>query len=218
LSVKTISYATRLLRTGGIRVFFAQLKRQIYSRDALFGFEKALLAGSSRVKRQVPFILAQAKSQDIEELVTRAQAESRDSVHELLERKWFYESGFHDCYIARNTDNGEPYGIAWLISPEEAGKDGFTSRLPELKKDEVLLENCYTFEKYRGKGIMPAMVDELCEKALARKFQRLITYIRLDNLASLRVFDKLEFKKFEEISELKFLFRTKRKHSKFVLS
>ena len=88
---------------------------------------------------------------------------------------------------------------------------GFGNRLPELKKDEVLLENCYTFEKYRGKGIMPALVCELQKKA-AGKFQRMLTYVRQDNSASLRVFEKLEYKKFEEASELKLFFRTLRKH------
>jgi GNAT superfamily N-acetyltransferase len=202
------------LRTGGIGVFLGQFKRQIYSRDTLFGFEKGLPDGNSAVEKRPPFVLERAGKHDIDELVTMTKTESKDSLHELLERIWFYENGFQDCYVARSADNGELYGIAWLVFPAQVMKDGFSSRLPVLKKDEILLENCYTFEKHRGKGLMPAMVNELCEKARTMKFKRLITYIRLDNHASLRVFDKLAFKKFEEISELKLLFHTSRKHKK----
>lgn len=212
-AIRTVQYATLLLKIGGARVFFIQLTRQIYSRDTLLGLEKTLDTNGVRVESRLPYVLKKASLKDINELAARAKTESAPSAHELLERKWFFENGFTDCYIARSIDTGEPCGIAWLVSPDDnIMTRGFESRLPALKKGEVLLENCYTFEKYRGRGIMPAIVHELQETARNNGFQRMLTYVRRDNAASLQVFKKLKFSKFEEVSELKLFFRTRRNH------
>ena len=212
-ALKTVRYAAQLWKLGGPRVFFPRLTRQIYSRDTLYGLEKTLSANGRRIESRLPYILNKASEKDIDELLSLVKTESRQAAHELLERKWFYENGFHDCYLARTADTGEPCGIAWLVSAEDdVVARGFGSRLPALKNGEVLLENCYTFEKYRGQGIMPSLVHELQEMALTRGFKRLFTYVRRDNAASIRVFEKLDFRQFEEVPELKLLFQTKRKH------
>jgi len=51
----------------------------------------------------------------MEELLTKAKEESKESVRELVERTWFHECGFRDCSVARNTDTGELCFMAWLI-------------------------------------------------------------------------------------------------------
>jgi GNAT superfamily N-acetyltransferase len=210
---RTARYAAALIRTGGARAFFSQLARQIYSRDTLFGLEKALDASGMPLKSRVPYVLEYASMADIGKLPAYARTESAASAHELLERKWFYENGFRDCYIARDRETGEVCGLAWLVSAaDETVARGFGGRLPALQTDEVLLENCYTFEKYRGRGIMPAMVHDLQEKARHAGFRHMLTYVRRDNTASLQVFKKLDFRMFQEISELKLFFRTKRNH------
>jgi ribosomal protein S18 acetylase RimI-like enzyme len=191
------------------------LGRQLYSRDTLLGLEQDLETKVVLLSSRFTYSLQPASEKDIEELLTKAKTESKASAHELIERKWFYESGFCDCYVARTTDAGELCFIAWLVSPKDSSvmSQGFRSRLPSLKEDELLLENCYTFERYRGNGIMPSVVGRLCELARSQGFKRLITYVRQDNRASLRAFDKLGLRKFEEIPELKLLFFTRRKHN-----
>ena len=89
----------------------------------------------------------------------------------------------------------------------------FRSRLPRLKADEILVENAFTFEKYRGNRIMPSVMVELSEVARKNGFKRMIVYVPQDNIASLKGCERSGFKKFEEIPELKLLFFTKRKHS-----
>ena len=213
-ALRMVHYAGLLLRIGGLRVFLSQLRRQIYSRDILFGLEKSLDNQCVQISSKLPHFLRQASKKDMEELLAKAKEESKESVHELVERIWFYECGFNDCYVARNADTGELCSVAWLISAND-GKlvdQGFKNRLPRLEEDELLLENCYTFEKYRGNSIMPSVIGELQGMARGKGFQRLTTCVRQDNVASLRAFRKLAFRKFEEIHELKILFFTKRKH------
>jgi len=209
-----VRYAGLLLKIGGPRMFLSQLRRQLYSKDILFGLDKDLDAQRVKVASKSSYFLRPASNGDMEELLARAKEESKQSVHELVERRWFYECGFKGCYVARNSDTGEICFIAWLISANDSElvSQGFKDRLPGLKEGELLLENCYTFEKYRGNNIMPSVVVELQEMARDRGFKRMVTCVRQDNRASLRAFEKLAFRKFEEIPELKILFFTKRKH------
>jgi ribosomal protein S18 acetylase RimI-like enzyme len=192
-----------------------QLKRQIYSRDILFGLEKDLGTNDMPVSSRLPYTLQKATEKDINELLALAKGESKGSIHELLERKWFYENGFHDCYVARTKDTGALCFVAWLVSKKDSDTigRGFAKRLPVPKDGEFLLENCYTLEKYRGNGIMPSVIRQMWDIARSTGYKRMITYVRQDNRASLRSFEKLGLNRFEEISELKLLFLTRRNHN-----
>jgi ribosomal protein S18 acetylase RimI-like enzyme len=211
---RTLRYAALQLKLGGPKPFFLQLKRQIYSKSIFLGLEKDLDTNGQRVSSKLPYSLQRGSEKDMEDLLARAKSESKGSVHELIARKWFYECGFHDCYVARTADTREICFVGWLLSTKDDNlvNQGFKSRLPKLEKDELLLENCYTFEKYRGKNIMPSVLVKLWQQAKSQGFKRVITYVRKDNRSSLRVFEKLGLNKFEEIPELKLFFFTKRKH------
>ena len=117
---KTVRYTTQLLKIGGIPVFITQLVRQLFSRDTLYCLEKRLDTDGARVENQLSFFLVHATKHDINEFVTLARNESPQSTHELLQRKWFYENGFTDCFIARTTDTFELAGMAWLASTRMA--------------------------------------------------------------------------------------------------
>lgn len=213
--LKKARYALILYNIGGLKVFLRQLGRQMYNRDVLCGFEKDLNEKVMPVSSKLEYSLRPATEEDMEEVLAKSITESKESAHELIKRKWFYEEGFHDCYIARVAGTSELCHIQWLVSSEADDKaiQGFKNRLPWPKKDEVLIENIYTFEKYRGKGIMPSVTVKLCELARSKGFKRIITYVRQDNVASLRGMKKAGFKQFEEVPELKFLFFTRRNHN-----
>ena len=213
-ALRVVRYAARLFKIGGLRVVFSQLRRQIYTKDTLLGLEMNLNKDIVPVSSRLKYSLRPASDKDMEEMLSKAKEETKESAHELIERKWFYECGFHDCYVARTAYTGDLCFVAWLISARDSNvvNQGFKSRLPSLNDDELLLENCYTFEEYRGNGVMPSVLVELWEMARSQGFKRLITYVRHDNIASLRAFEKLGFSRFEEIPELKLCFFTRRKH------
>jgi hypothetical protein len=186
------------------------LRRQLYNRCIFFGLEKGLDTNNVRISSLLPYTWQKASDKDIDELLVKAKVESKESVHELLKRKWFFECGFHDCYVARTADNGDMCFIGWMLSDKDDDliSSGFKSRLPRLKKEEVLLENHYTFERYRGNNVFPSVVTELCGLARDTGYKRMIAYVRKDNTACLKALNRLNFEKFEEISELKVLFLT----------
>lgn len=214
-ALRKVYYGILLIKHGGLTIFWHRLKRQIYSKTIFWGLERNLQTNSVHVPCRIEYSLRSASEEDMEEVLQKSKSGSQESVYELIQRKWFYESGFHDCYVARTADSNELCYIQWLVSSadDHVVSRGFRSRLPRLREDEVLIENAFTFEKYRGKRIMPSVIVELCEMARRKGFKRMLAYVAEDNIASLKGFERVGFNKFEEIREIRFLFLTKRKHA-----
>jgi hypothetical protein len=200
---------------AGSKVFFRQLKRQIYSRATLIGLEKNLDTDIVRIPSKLEYSLRLASEEDIGDIFQKIETESKESDFELIQRKMFYEAGFRNCYVARSVDTNEICHINWLISSEEDNvvSHGFRSRLPKLKEDEVLIENAFTVEEYKGNWIWPSVIGELFEIARTNGFKRVITYVSRENMASLKGCERAGMKRTEEVPELKLLFFTKRKHN-----
>jgi hypothetical protein len=208
-------YAMMLFNAGGAMLFLRQFGRQIYSKATFWGLEKRLDATKIDVASGLEYHLRPASEDDIEEMLKRTDEEGRDSVHDLLQRKWFYDCGFHDCYVGRTADGGDLCYIQWLVSrkDESALNKGFQGRLPNLKEDEILVENAFTFKRYRGNGVYPSALVRLAEISRGKGFKRMLVYVKKDNIASLRGCEKAGFEVFERVPEVKFLFLTKRKHT-----
>ena len=216
---KKLGYSMVLLRVGGLKACFQQLRRQIFSRETFIGLERGLDTNSVPVECGVQYNLRLATGEDMEEILQQAKWESKEMAHKLVYRKWFYESGFRNCYVARTADTGELCSMAWIIFPRDdhVGR-GFKNLARRLNEDECLLENAYTFEKYRGNRLDPSLMGELSKIASGKGFQRAIVYVEQGNKPSLRSCERAGFKKFEEVPELRLLFFTRRKHSQGFLS
>jgi len=136
--------------------------------------------------------------------------ESKESRYQLLVRKWFYERGFHNCYIARASDTNEMCNIRWMITSQDIREAGFENRLPKLKEDEVLLENVYTLERFRGRGTQAASYRHMTEIARKQGFRRVIAYVAEDNIPVLRLSMRRGYQVFEKVSERRILFHVTR--------
>jgi hypothetical protein len=74
------------------------------------------------------------------------------------------------------------------MGPEhnEAIADFFDGRFPRLCCDEALLENAYTPLAYRGKGIMPAAMAMIAERAFQMGRRYVLTFVSRDNIPSIK--------------------------------
>jgi RimJ/RimL family protein N-acetyltransferase len=207
-------YAILLLRIGGPLPLLLQLKRQLYSRAIFLGLKKDLHLIHPGIRCEVDYTLQLASEDDIEEMLRGARRESSRSSYELVQRKWFYDSGFRNCYMARAVHTGELCYMQWMISmtdsPILSGR--LSGRFPSLGQHEVLLENAYTFERYRGKRLMPSVQLRLAEIAREKGLTRMVTYVREDNIPSLKGCERAGFRVFEQASEFKLLFCGGRRH------
>jgi hypothetical protein len=91
------------------------------------------------------------------------------------------------CYLAV-TASGEICYMQWLVEQGdlERFRPFFDGELRNLRKDEVLLEFAYTFERFRGQKIMPAAMAAIAEKGLLSGARYAVTYVQRDNIAALK--------------------------------
>ncbi len=219
-NVPGIGETVRVLRTGGPKVFFYQLRRQIFRRDIQIGLfinmeaEKPLAPIGCHVK----YYVRPATKEDMNEVMEKAKAETSQSVQLLIHRGWLYDCGFRNWYIARIDGTDEICYMQCIIRPEDNGliARSFQNWFPQQKEGEALLEGAYTFEKFRGNGIFAAVMNDICEINRRKGFKRIKTYIDKDNIASLKGVDRIGFKKFEEVKSLVLLFCTRRKSGKAI--
>lgn len=134
---------------------------------------------------------------------------------EMLKRKMCHEFGFHNSYVARTTKNNELCYVIWVMTQAENDllHRLYKNRFPKLKEGDVLFENRYTFEKFRGNRIAPSVDVQLCEMAKKDGFKRQIGYISSENIASLKAAERASHKPFEQVQIRKFLFFVRRKSS-----
>lgn len=99
------------------------------------------------------------------------------------------------CYVAESTD-GQLCYMQWLIGPDEQRRlrPYFKGELKELLADEVLLEFAYTFEKFRGQGVMAAAMATIAEQRIPAGARWALTYVKDDNVASLKGCAKAGFR------------------------
>ena len=211
---RTIRGAIKLLKVGGPVVFLKQLKRQIYSRESQVGLELDLRqANVTTSPAKIGYTLALASKADIEEALRKAGTESKESVQKLLYRKWLYESGFRNWYVARIVETGDLCYMHSVIDADDYKRaDGdFSNWLPDLKEGEALLEGAYTFEKYRGLKLSTAISVDLVRIYKEKGYQRILTYIEKNNIPPLKVVEAVGFTCFEEVPVLRILFLNLRK-------
>jgi GNAT superfamily N-acetyltransferase len=207
-------YAILLIRIDGAILFFSHLKGQIFHRYAFLSLQKNLDTKSLPIPCEVRYSLQLASDKDMQEMIEMARAEGKESAYELIGRKLFYDSGFRDCYVARSADTNELCFIQWMISPQvcQGLYRDFGNMLPRLESTDLWMENSYTFKKYRGKKLYPAVLVDLAHIARDKGFKRILTYVREDNIASIKGCERAGFQVFGRGTEVKFLFSTRRKY------
>ena len=205
-----------LLKYGGIVVCVKQLLRFIYSTETQLGFALDLQEITpSSIEARIPYDLRLATDKDMDEVLQKAETEDKQSAQKLIFRNWLYKDGYRNCYVARSVDTGELGFIQTVIHPEENRNVGgtFRSWFPELKEDEILLEGAYTFEKYRGNRLHPAVLSDILRIYKEKGYNRMIAHIDKNNSSAIKGAERVGFKVFQEVPGRKILFFTQRKFS-----
>ncbi len=204
--------ALTILRVGGPGPFVHHLRCQLYDQATFLALARFTDEPVDAVPCTVDYQLDIAKEADMEEVGGLAKSEGGESAWELIGRKWYFESGFRDCYIARTRDTGELCFLQFMVSlPQyQLIAADFRHRLPPISEDEVWLENSYTFRKFRGKKVMSSVLVDLGEVAKQQGIRRMVTYIREDNIPSIKGCERAGFKVFGSAVERKLLFGTTR--------
>ena len=196
-----------ILQKAGLRIFLQKLGHQLYSSTVFLFMEKEPDDNDAYPPSLHQCVVTPASPEDVEEFFQKMVYESEESRYQLLVRKWFYESGLHNCYIARTSDTNEMCHIRWMVTSRDMRETGYEIRLPTLKEDDVLAENAYTLERFRGRGINTAAARPIDEIYRKQGFRRIMSYIDENNIPSLKTSKKRGNKVFERVLERHILFR-----------
>ena len=113
-------------------------------------------------------------------------ATGNDYVQVLL-RTWMCTNDVRTLYVAE-ADDGTPIYAQWMVRQADQWRleAGTPDAHDDLAEDEVLLEGAYTFVAFRGVGAMAVGMGQLLRIARDEGHAAAITYVRDDNIPSLR--------------------------------
>jgi RimJ/RimL family protein N-acetyltransferase len=196
---------------AGFKMFVREIGRRIYTKANFIRLELDIDQTLPKLSSSIDFYLEPASVHDIQNLLEIARNSSGSSAYELVARKFFYDSGFHDCYIGKTNGAKEPCYLGWLLSRKKHPEleHGFKG-IPALKEDEVLLYNLFVFDKYRGKGVASSADSQLLEIAFKNGFKRAIVYPLKNNPIAIKALKKLGFTERGTKTDLHFAFFVKR--------
>jgi RimJ/RimL family protein N-acetyltransferase len=164
------------------------VKSELWSDIDAVGVSLDLTKELPHVEAQVPLTLRDARPEDLDRLLTvDVEGLEADEREERLVRQHMRKLGFAHCLVAV-TGNDEPCYLQWVVFPDEndvllAAYSGF---YPELQPHQALIEGAYTPPQFRGKRIMPAAMSLIAEYARDRGATEVITFVRSNNIASLK--------------------------------
>jgi hypothetical protein len=145
----------------------------------------------------------------MKELFDHTHYESNEGKYQLLVRQWYHERGFGTPYVVKTTDTDEVCLVRWIVTSQDIEKAGLGDRFPKLEDDEVMIENVYTLERFRNKGVQTSAHTQ--NVLLGMGYKRSKGYIAEGNTPALRFSARRESKVFERVLERHFFFRVTRR-------
>lgn len=190
-SVKLANLARVLLasvkarRLGGL---MHEVRRRFHSDWLYYGLRRELAEPFEAPPAKIPLTIRPLRKSDLPVLLgTDSETMSERGPYVRVHRLNFSQESIGQCYVAA-TDGDEPCYMQWLMPATENERihQYFHGTFPTLAADEAMLEYAFTREGYQGKGIMPAAMARIAEKATSLGARRVITFVDHENLPALK--------------------------------
>lgn len=184
-------------RELGIRrgQYIIQRKQPWHSELISLGLRRDLSVPFIAPEAKIPITVRRLEKRDYAVLFDM-NAPEIDEEERLLRkaRRELAEEGIGAGFVAV-TETDDPCYVQWLFGPDEnmAIHRYFKKTFPPLRKGEALLEGAFTPVQHRGKGIMPAAMARIAERAVDLDTQFIITFVTGDNIPSLKGCDRAGF-------------------------
>lgn len=195
------------LRYAGLRVALQKLGHQLYGQTVFF-YTIGEMDTSVHPPRFACYSV-RASSEDVLEVFAHIRSESDTGKYQLLVRKWYHEQGIGIPYVQKTVDTNEVCCIQWMLTARDIEKSGLANRFPKLEEDEFMLENVYTLERFRNKGIRVS--SKMNEITLAMGLKKIRGKVAEDNYIELRALKRWGARIVERVLERHVLFRVSRK-------
>ena len=185
--INQISSFFSLVRRGQCGTALGEIGRRFYSNHVAFGLSHDLSQHAAMPEARISISVRPLQPDDIPQLFDESEADNGESLRHQIRRLRHIQANIPTCYVAVDVDRVPCY-TQWLMgsADNERIQQFFGGEYPHLKKDEMLLENAYTPEAYRGLRIMPCAMWQITAKAADHDARRVITFVGEENIASLK--------------------------------
>ena len=195
--MRTMGLLTKLrtvlmvVRRGETREILEEARERLYSNSSSLILRRDLSVPLKAPAAKLPITVRPLRASDLACIV-----KERPRRYPVL------RADIPTCYVAESND-GEICYMQWLIEARDQSrlKPYFKGELKELRADEVLLEFAYTFEKFRGQGVMAAAMAQIAEQGIPTGARWALTYVKDENVASLKGCAKAGFRPYIERQE-----------------
>ncbi len=166
-----------MIRNGEVPEMLRELVNRVHSNEASYILRRDLSVPlARRPAARIPFHIRPLEPRDLPQIIA-----------ERPRRLPVLKANIPTCYVAAAEDGSICY-MQWLVSSDQQNRlrPYFKGELARYDKDSVLLEFAYTFQRFRGCGIMGAAMAEITEQAIPMGARWALTYVKQDNIASLK--------------------------------
>ena len=202
-----ITFVPELLRKRQYSLIIDELWHRVFSTSRFIGFQRDPHSPLEIPDVDLNLNMRPIQKSDYVKLLDFTHQTSRHDIKYRLVGKAWLMSGIKTCYVTE-TEEKIPCHLQWMIGPEENNRlSRFTGGgLPRMSDKEVILENAFTTEAYRRKGIEMWTVKQLLEKAVACGAGRVILFVRDTNTVTQKIVRRLGFVPYLEKTDRRFLF------------
>jgi GNAT superfamily N-acetyltransferase len=177
-----------LLRAGEWRLVLNTLRKWLYSDSCSYGLCRDLTGPMDVPEPAISLTIRPIERSDVLAFTeTDPARHDRPSARHRSAAARLLASDIQTCYVAV-TDEGATCYMQYLILASENDKVQafFEGTFPRLAEDQALLEGALTLEEYRGRGIMPFVMEDLAGKARNEGARRLVTFVSSENVPALK--------------------------------
>ena len=177
----------QLVRQAGIRVASKGAADRLSSRRVYLGLRCELAELPEPRRAKVPLEMTARDASAFDGFTAELRSATGNDYVQVLLRTWMCTSDVQTLYVA-DADDGRPVYAQWLVRrPDQWRLQAETPDAHDaLAEGEILLEGAYTFVAFRGVGAMADGMGQLLRIARDGGAVAAITYVRDDNIPSLR--------------------------------
>lgn len=184
-----------LARQGRFGDVWGGLKTHLRSDTVAYGLRRDLAKPFPAPAAKIPIKIRPLDDRDFDLFRVRPGADlSADGVYQRMSRLRMLEEGLGRGYAAVDAEGRVGY-VQWLFLPRDNIRIAahFHGLFPRLAPDYALLEGAFTFELFRGKGVMSSAMALIAEEAGKASARYAITFVTKDNIPSLKGCERAGF-------------------------
>ncbi len=205
------SMYSQTVRALGFRGMSKLLLDRLFSLNKVFILQRSLLSAAAPNPHRMQFSISKIEEADWDDILREAHCLDIESRRENFARALHFRNDFTNCWAVRSK-TGSIAHIQWIVFPEENDviRAGYRHFFRPLERCEVMIENAFTFPKYRGLGLFSHATRHLLNLGRQLEYKKAVSYVRSENVASLNELIRLGFSFKRVVREYKFLGFTRR--------